>query len=83
MRIHPGTGDGLRPGYVARSAVSGIQQLGVGLWSSAGAPDTVVWHSDGSLTRYPGNLWVFPRTSSGLGSRRLLARAMCRFDLMD
>jgi hypothetical protein len=56
MRIYPGNGaTGLRTSYVAHSAITGVQQLGVGLWTSDGAPDTVVRRSSGTLVLYPGN----------------------------
>ncbi len=56
MRIYPGNGKhGFTKSYVAHSAVSGTQQLGVGLWNSDGAPDTVVRRSNGDLVLYPGN----------------------------
>jgi hypothetical protein len=56
MRIYPGNGaTGLRASYVAHSAITGVQQLGVGLWTSDGAPDSVVRRSNGTLVLYPGN----------------------------
>jgi hypothetical protein len=56
MRIYPGNGGtGLRRSYVAHSALTGSQQLGVGLWDADGAPDSVVRRSNGALVLYPGN----------------------------
>jgi hypothetical protein len=56
MRIYPGNGGtGLRRSYVAHSAVTGSQQLGVGLWNGDGSPDSVIRRGDGSLWLYPGN----------------------------
>lgn len=55
MRLYPGTGTGLGASYVARSAVQGATQLGVGLWGTDGAPDTLVVKRDGTTTYYPGN----------------------------
>ena len=56
MRIFPGDGGtGFRGSYVAHSALTAGQQLGVDLWSSDGSPDTVARRSDGSLVLYPGN----------------------------
>jgi hypothetical protein len=56
MRIYPSNGaSGFRASYVAHAAVSGSQQLGVGLWTADGSPDSVVRRSDGKLVLYPGN----------------------------
>ncbi|NUR08883.1 MAG: hypothetical protein HOQ45_18000 [Nocardioidaceae bacterium] len=56
MRIYPGNhGTGFGSSYVAHSALSGSQQLGLGLWTADGAPDSLLRRSDGSLVLYPGN----------------------------
>jgi hypothetical protein len=56
MRIYPGNGStGFGASYVAHAAITGAQQLGVGLWNADGAPDSVVRRSDGTLVLYPGN----------------------------
>jgi hypothetical protein len=56
MRIYPGNGaTGFRRGYVAHSAISAAQQLGIGLWDRDGAPDSVLRRRNGTLVLYPGN----------------------------
>jgi hypothetical protein len=56
MRIYPGNGrTGFRPGYVARSKLSATDQVGVGLWSADGSPDSLFRRSDGSLVVQRGN----------------------------
>ena len=56
MRIYPSNhGTGFSSSYVAHAPVAGVQQLGLGLWTSDGAPDSLVRRSDRSLVLYPGN----------------------------
>ena len=56
MRIYPGNGrTGFRAGYVARSAVTATDQVGVGLWDADGSPDSLFRRSDGSLAVQRGN----------------------------
>ena len=56
MRIYPGKGaSGLRRSYVAHAHIAGTQQVGVNLFNSDGAPDTVVKRANGTLVLYPGN----------------------------
>jgi hypothetical protein len=56
MRIYPGNGKlGFTHSYVAHSAITATQQIGVGLWNADGSPDSVLRRSDGSLVLYPGN----------------------------
>ena len=41
LRLYPGNGlAGLKPSYVAHSAVTAGEQVGIGRWNSDGAPDT-------------------------------------------
>ncbi|MFJ9316366.1 N-acetylmuramoyl-L-alanine amidase [Pimelobacter simplex] len=55
MRIYPGRGlAGVSPSYPAYSAVTGTQQIGVGLWDTDGAPDSLV-RNGSSLVLYRGN----------------------------
>ena len=55
MRIYPGRGSALLgPSYVAHTALSGTQQVGVGRWDGDGAPDTLVRRGD-DLVLYRGN----------------------------
>jgi hypothetical protein len=56
MRIYPSNHHtGLSTSYVAHSALTGSQQLGLGLWNGDGAPDSLVRRSDGTLVLYTGN----------------------------
>jgi hypothetical protein len=56
MRIYPGNGNkGFRASYVAHSAISSDDQVGVGLWNRDGSPDTMLRRTDGSLTLFSGN----------------------------
>jgi hypothetical protein len=56
MRIYPSNGrTGFGPSYVAHSAISGSDQVGVGLWNTDGSPDTVVRRTDGTLAMFAGN----------------------------
>ena len=55
LRIYPGRGTaGLRPSYVARSALTAWTQAGVGRWDADGAPDNLFRSAD-RLTVYAGN----------------------------
>ena len=55
MRIYPGNGvRGFLPNYAAYSAVAGTQQIGVGLWDTDGAPDSLV-RNGSALVLYRGN----------------------------
>ncbi len=55
IRIYPGAGvDGLRPSYVAHSAIRAGQQIPVGRWNGDGAPDSLFRNGD-KLTLFPGN----------------------------
>lgn len=67
MRIYPGRGmTGVSPSYPAYSAVTGNQQIGVGLWDADGAPDSLV-RNGSSLVLYRGNGpggWVSASTIS-------------------
>lgn len=75
MRIYPGRGTrGLKPSYVAHSAVRGTRQIGVGRWNADGAPDSVFRNGD-ALTFLAGN------GPGGLtGSVRTLRSGMDRYD---
>jgi hypothetical protein len=46
---------GVRTGYVAHSAISAAQQLGVGRFDGDGSPDSVLRTSGNKLTLFPGN----------------------------
>jgi hypothetical protein len=55
LRIYPGNGaTGLRASYVSHAAIAATQQLGVNLWDSDGAPDSLLRTSRGLMV-YPGN----------------------------
>ncbi len=54
MRVYPGKKKGLRASYVARSALSGSGQYGVGRWNADGAPDVLIRSGD-KLQWYQGN----------------------------
>jgi len=55
MRIYPGRGTrGLGVSYVAHGNISANRQIGVGLWNSDGAPDSV-FRVGTKLAVYPGN----------------------------
>ncbi|MEP7088630.1 MAG: FG-GAP-like repeat-containing protein [Nocardioidaceae bacterium] len=56
MRIYPGNGrTGFRHNYVAHASIPASAQLGVGLWNTDGAPDSVLRRSSGTLVLYAGN----------------------------
>ena len=56
MMIYPGRGlQGLGTPYVAYSSVTGVKQIGVGLWDGDGAPDNLVQTRGGALMLYRGN----------------------------
>lgn len=56
FRIYPGNGvNGLKPDYIAYSAVESTRQVAMGLFDADGAPDTMTTRADGSLWLYPGN----------------------------
>jgi hypothetical protein len=56
MRIYPGNGRaGFKNSFVARSAITATDQLGVGLWNGDGSPDSLVRRSDGALVLHAGN----------------------------
>lgn len=74
MMIYPGKGlKGLGTPYVAYSAVPGIKQIGIGLWNSDGAPDTLV-QTTTSLVAYAGN------GPGGLTASNTLALDISRYD---
>lgn len=55
MRIYPGAGlKGLRPSYVAHSAIDAGRQVAVGRWTADGAPDSL-FRSGDRLVLFPGN----------------------------
>ncbi|CAN5561330.1 hypothetical protein BH11ACT8_BH11ACT8_34330 [soil metagenome] len=55
MMIYPGKGmDGVGTPYVAYSRLTGIKQMGIGLWNGDGAPDNLV-ASRSQLKVYAGN----------------------------
>lgn len=56
MRVYPGNGStGFKTSYVAHSALSSTDQVGVGLWDADGSPDSLLKRSDGTLVVYAGN----------------------------
>src|SRR5690606_27655249 len=76
MRVYPGTGGGLGGSIVARSAVTGSAQLGIGRWDSDGAPDVFIRSGD-TLQWYQGN------GPGGLtGSARKVAVSLKGYDLV-
>jgi len=75
MRIYPGRGlGGTYRSYEAHSNLPGTRQLGVGLWTGDGAPDSVIAHSDGTLELYPGN------GPGGLTGGASIGRLKSRYD---
>ncbi len=54
MRVYPGRKNGLRPSFVARSALAASSQLGIGRWNADGAPDVLLRVGD-QLKWYQGN----------------------------
>jgi hypothetical protein len=55
MRTYPGKGvSGLKPSYVAHSAVTAARQIGLGRWNGDGAPDNA-FRSGDSLSWLAGN----------------------------
>jgi hypothetical protein len=74
MRIYPGKGTaGLKPSYVAHSAIDATKQIAVGRWNSDGAPDSLFRRGD-SLALYPGN------GPGGLTGSKTLALDTSRYD---
>jgi hypothetical protein len=74
MRIYPGRGTGLKPSYVAHSAVSAQRQLGLGRWNADGAPDSG-FLANGQLT------WMKGNGPGGLtGSRYSVGPDLSRYD---
>ena len=70
-RVYPGDGStGFKASYVARTAVPGKNQVGVGLWDSDTMPDTALRRTDGTLW-----LWL----SEGSESEQVLD-GMRRYD---
>src|SRR5690606_3478775 len=56
LRVYPGTGrPGFAKSYVARSAITANDHVGVGLWTGDGSPDSLFRRSDGSLVLQQGN----------------------------
>ena len=55
LRLYPGNGlTGLKPSYIAHSAVTAREQIGIGRWNSDGAPDTF-FRRDNRLNVFFGN----------------------------
>ena len=55
MRIYPGNGTaGLLPSYAAYGRITGTQLVGIGRWTSDGAPDVMI-RNGSSLTAWIGN----------------------------
>ncbi|QLQ11308.1 MAG: VCBS repeat-containing protein [Nocardioidaceae bacterium] len=45
----------MKAGYLAHSPLTSIRQVPMGLWDGDGAPDTLLFTSDGKALLYPGN----------------------------
>jgi hypothetical protein len=75
MRIYPGRGaKGLKPSYVAHSAVTAGRQIGLGRWDSDGAPDNA-FRSGGTLS------WLAGNGPGGLtGSRKSFSLDLTPYD---
>jgi hypothetical protein len=70
-RIYPGNGaSGFLASYVARSALPGRAQVGLGMWDEDTTPDTALRRTDGTLW-----LWL-----SGAASSEQVAEGLRRYD---